>query len=230
MTAITADLRGLGLSSVRPSNKVDFGYLEMVEDLKTITKVIKETFPNQKIYGLGHSLGGQIEALAQAKYPNLFDGLILIAANSVYYKCWTGKQRYINLMGYYIFSLMSQVLGYFPGHKVGFGGKAAKTQIIDWSHVGKKGWYKLVGDNLDYETALNTLKMPVLAVYVEGDWLSPKAAMAHLYQKFNVAAPITNFTLTRATTGVKLNHFNWVKNSENIVKVIKDWTISSLTQ
>lgn len=223
LMAITADLRGLGLSSVRPSSKADFGYLEMVEDLKIITEVIKNKFPNQKVYGLGHSLGGQIAALAQAKYPNLLDGLILTAANSVYYKGWAGKQRYTNLFGYYVFNLMSQVLGYFPGHKVGFGGKAAKTQMIDWSHVGKTGRYKLVGDSLDYEAALKQLKMPVLSIYIEGDWMSPKAAMAHLYQKFHAAAPITNFTLTRAATGVPLNHFNWVKHSGEIVKTIKEW-------
>ncbi|MFK7978794.1 MAG: alpha/beta fold hydrolase, partial [Saprospiraceae bacterium] len=214
------------LSSVRPSSTIDFGYLEMIEDVKIITDTIKQQFPNQRIYALGHSLGGQIEALTQAKYPNLFDGLILVAANSVYYKGWTGKQRYVNLLGYYVFNLMSQVLGYFPGHKIGFGGKAAKTQMIDWSHVGKKGVYKLVGDPLDYETALKALKMPVLAIYIEGDWMSPKASMEHLYRKFNKGTPITGFTLTNAFTGVKLNHFNWVKNSAGIVKVIKDWLIA----
>ena len=38
-----------------------------------------------------------------------------------------------------------------------------------------------------------------------------------------VDAPITNFTLTRTSIGVKLNHFNWVKNSEGIVTEIKGW-------
>lgn len=223
LTAISADLRGLGLSSVRPSSKIDFGYSDMVEDVKMITATIKQQFPNQKIYALGHSLGGQIEALAQAKYPNLFDGLILVAANSVYYKGWSGKQRYTNLLGYYLFALISRIVGYFPGHKVGFGGKAAKTQLLDWSYVGRNGSYKLIGDQLDYEAALKTLKMPVLAIYIEEDWMSPKAAMEHLYQKFSPTTPITNFTLTRKATGVKLTHFNWVKNSEGIVKTIKDW-------
>ena len=109
MTAITADLRGLGLSSVRPSKKIDFGYLDMIEDMKTITDSIKQQFPKQKIIALGHSLGGQIEALTQAKYPDLFDGLILVAANSVYYKGWTGKQRYTNLLGYHLFALISRI-------------------------------------------------------------------------------------------------------------------------
>lgn len=222
-TAITADLRGLGLSSVRPSSKIDFGYLEMVEDVKKIVETIRNKFPQQKVFALGHSLGGQIEALAQAKYPDLFDGLILVAANSVYYKGWAGKQRYTNLFGYYLFALLSRIVGYFPGHKVGFGGEAAKTQVLDWSYVGKNGKYKIIGDTLDYEKALKQLKMPVLAVYIEGDWLSPKAAILHLCQKFNPVAPITHFTLTIAATGVKLNHFNWVKNSKEIVRKIQNW-------
>ena len=113
LTAISADLRGLGLSSVRPSSKMDFGYLDMVEDLKIITDTIKKQFPTQKIYGLGHSLGGQIAALAQAKYPKLLDGLILVAANSVYYKGWSGKQRYSNLFGYYSCILSDKRSNYF---------------------------------------------------------------------------------------------------------------------
>lgn len=220
---ITNDLRGLGTSSIRPSSKVDFGYLDMIEDLNAVVSTIRTQFPKQKIIALGHSLGGQIASLAQAKYPNLLDGLILTAANAVYYKGWTGKQRYANLMGYYLFPLLSKMMGYFPGHKVGFGGKAAKTQLIDWAYVGKNGQYKIIGDDLDYEKALDQVSCPVLAVYIEGDWMSPKAAMTHLYSKFSAATPITNYTLTRADTGVQLNHFNWVKHGDGIVQAIKDW-------
>ncbi len=222
-TVITSDLRGLGTSSIRPSSKVDFGYLDMIEDLYTVVSTIKTHFPKQKIITLGHSLGGQIAALTQAKYPNLLDGLILAAANSVYYKGWSGKQRYMNLMGYYLFPLISRIVGYFPGHKVGFGGKAGKTQLIDWAYVGRKGEYKIIGDDLNYEKALDQVNIPILAIYVEGDWLSPKAAMTHLYSKFSAAAPITNYTLTKADTGVKLNHFNWVKHGDGIVQAIKNW-------
>jgi len=225
-TVITNDLRGLGTSSLRPSSKVDFGYLDMIEDFNTVVSTIRQQFPKQKIVALGHSLGGQIAALAQAKYPNLLDGLIFTAANSVYYKGWSGKQRYLNLLGYTLFPLISRIMGYFPGDKVGFGGKAGKTQLIDWAYVGRNGQYKIIGDDLDYEQALSEVKIPVLAVYIEGDWLSPKAAMAHLYGKFNPTAPITNFTLTRAATGVKLNHFNWVKNGEKIVQTIQKWVLN----
>ncbi len=223
ITTMSVDLRGLGTYSIRPSKKIDFGYLDMITDLKVVVDTIKSKYSNLKIYGLGHSLGGQIMALAQAKYTHLFSGLILAAANSVYYKTWSGKQRYFNRIGYSVFPLLSRLLGYFPGHKVGFGGKAAKTQLIDWAYVGRTGQYNIIGDDLDYEKALKNVAIPVLAVYIEGDWLSPKAAMAHLYGKFSPTAPITNYTLTRAATGVKLNHFNWVKNGRGIVETIGKW-------
>lgn len=223
LTAMSVDLRGLGTYSIRPARGVDFGYLEMIEDVKEIVAAIKVTYPNLKIYGLGHSLGGQIGALAQAKYTNLFSGLILTAANSVYYKTWSGKQRYFNRIGYTIFPLLSSLFGYFPGHKVGFGGKAAKTQVIDWAHVGRTGQYKISRDDLDYEKALKQVNIPVLAIYIEGDWLSPKAAMAHLYGKFNPSTLITNYTLTKAKTGIKLNHFNWVKHGNGIADTISKW-------
>ena len=222
-TTITSDLRGLGLSSVRPSAKVDFGYLDMIEDIKSITENIKKIYPNQKIYFLGHSLGGQIASLALAKYPKLATGIILTAANSVYYKGWSERQRYTTLFAYYFFPLLSRIMGYFPGHKVGFGGKAAKTQMIDWGHLGRTGRFKIKGDNLDYEAALKRVSLPILAIYIEGDWMSPKAAMANLYRKFNSNAPLTNFTLTNASVEKKLNHFNWVKQPDEIVKEIQKW-------
>jgi len=223
ISTMSVDLRGLGSYSIRPSNKVNFGYLEMITDLKVVVDTIKSKYPSREIFGLGHSLGGQIAALAQAKYTNLFSGLILTAANSVYYKTWSGKQRYFNRIGYSVFPLLSRLLGYFPGDKVGFGGKAAKTQVIDWAHVGRTGSYKVIGDDLDYEKALKQVKIPILAVYIEGDWLSPKAAIRHLYEKFSPDASVTNYTLTRAETGVNLNHFNWVKHGDGIVKMIGGW-------
>ncbi len=221
--AITADLRGIGLSSIRPSAQTDFGYLELIEDLKIITDAVKSSFPNRPVYFLGHSLGGQAASLAMAKYPNLAKGLILAAANSVFYKGWSGRQRYLTLMAVSLFPLISKVVGYFPGHKIGFGGKGAKTVMIDWGYVGKNGKYKLQGDAFDYEAALKKMTTPILAIYMEGDWMSPKKAMAYLYEKFNTAAPVSHFTLTTESVGKKLNHFNWVKNSDSLVEEIINW-------
>ncbi|MEM1124005.1 MAG: alpha/beta fold hydrolase, partial [Bacteroidota bacterium] len=221
---ISVDLRGLGTSSVRPSADTDFGYLHFINDLKTVIRFLKNQYPQRKIVAIGHSLGGQIAILGQAKFPNLLDGLVLVAANSVYYKGWSGKQRYINLLGYTLFPILSRVVGYFPGNKVGFGGKAAKTQLYDWAYVGKNGTYKISGDSLNYEKALKDIQLPILAIDIEGDWMSPPEAMAHLYGKLHAKSPIERFTLTTKATGVQLNHFNWTKHSQPLIQKIIGWS------
>src|SRR4051812_796685 len=57
--AITADLRGLGHSSVRPSPKSNYGFHEMLElDYKGIIAKAHELFPGHRKFIMGHSLGG----------------------------------------------------------------------------------------------------------------------------------------------------------------------------
>ena len=87
ITVVTADLRGHGLSAVRPDKENNYGFLVMINDLKTVADYLKQEKPNSKIYILGHSLGGQVASLAVAKYPNSFAGLGMIGSPNVYYNC-----------------------------------------------------------------------------------------------------------------------------------------------
>ena len=70
ITVVTTDLRGHGLSSVRPDAKNNYGFLAMINDLKAVSDYLKQENSTLKIYILGHSLGGQAASLAVAKYPN----------------------------------------------------------------------------------------------------------------------------------------------------------------
>ena len=223
INCVISDLRGLGTSSVRPSSKVDFGYKEMITDLEEVVTIVKAKFVNQPIFILGHSLGGQIASLYLSKHPSTVDGLILVAACSVYYKGWAGFQKWKTLMGVRLFAGLSRLFGYFPGDKVGFGGKGAKTVILDWSHLGVTGEFKLIGDTFDYEIALNKINIPVFAAAIEGDTLAPKAAIRNLYQKFHPQNPTTTYELTKEMVGKPLNHFNWVKNNVSLIARIKEW-------
>ena len=223
INCVISDLRGLGTSSVRPSSKIDFGYKEMITDLEEVVAIVKAKFVNQPIFILGHSLGGQVASLHLSKHPSTVDGLILVAACSVYYKGWADFQKWKTLMGVRLFAGLSRLFGYFPGDKVGFGGKGAKTVILDWSHLGVTGEFKLTGDTFDYETALKKINIPVFAAAIEGDTLAPKAAMRNLYQKFHPQNPTTTYELTKEMIGKPLNHFNWVKNNVPLVARIKEW-------
>ena len=53
--------RGIETSSVRASRKDDFGYNEILNhDLPEAIKKVREVYPENPIYLLGHSLGGQL--------------------------------------------------------------------------------------------------------------------------------------------------------------------------
>ncbi len=223
INCVVSDLRGLGTSSVKPSSKADFGYKEMISDLEVVVARVKEKFPEQAIFLLGHSLGGQVASLYLSKYSNAVDGLLLVASCSVYYKGWSGGQKWKTLMGIRVFPLLSRLFGYFPGDKVGFGGKGAKTAILDWSHLGRTGRFKIIGDDFDYEVSLKKTKIPILATAIEEDWMAPEAAIKNLYQKFHPNNSTTTYKLTKEIVGKPLNHFNWVKNSVSLVARIKEW-------
>jgi len=221
---ITADWRGLGESSVRPSRKVDFGYQELVNDIKTLAENARAWFPDTKIIIVGHSLGGQMGSLLAARYPELIDGLILIASCSVYHKGWADwKGTRVKVVSRF-FPVLSNVVGYFPGKTIGFGGKEARTVMKDWSANGLSGKYVLANSDYDYETALSQMIKPVLAISIENDVMAPVEATKNLYRKFNPESTIVHqIVLSKQANLPTINHFNWAKHPAYTIDFIKNW-------
>lgn len=227
-TVITADLRGLGHSSARPSPRSDFGFREMLElDYKGIISKAHSLFPGKRIYILGHSLGGILGSLYISKHPDKVDGLILIASVNIYYKGWRGFDRWKTLFGTQFFYLLSSVLGYFPGHRVGFGGKGAARVIKDWSYTARTGKYKVEGVDFDFEKKLKDVISPVLAISFSKDELAPLNAVENLLSKFNPQAVVTREHLENIQCSNKpYSHYNWVKNPNEVAERIAAWLTS----
>ena len=81
ISVVGMDLRGHGLSSGRRGDIQDVE--KCVEDIKNIAEVVKKEQGYQKIGIFGHSMGGEMAAIACGKYPKLFDFCIL--SNPVIY-------------------------------------------------------------------------------------------------------------------------------------------------
>lgn len=222
--ACTLDYRGTGNSSVRASRKVDFGYEVLVMDLKEAVGQLRKEFPDNRFILLGHSLGGQIGALAMSRFPDLFDGLALIAACMVYYKGWEGKGTGRIQFAVRFFPFLAKVWGYFPGKKVGFGGREARTVMKDWGLNGTQGIYRPKGSTFDYEEALRQFAAPVLALSLAGDSFAPQKAVANLVAKVDNSPNHQHLHITADQAGLKkLTHFNWVKHPNFFVKQVKAW-------
>ncbi len=215
--AVTADLRGTGKSSIK-AQKRNFGYHEMISfDWPVILDKVNKHFPNNKIYLLGHSLGGQLNVLFASQHQQLISGLILAASCSVYYKSWKFPLNLGVLFGTQTARLLVKLLGYFPGKKVGFAGTEAKNVILDWAYNARTGKYKPLNNNVDFETDFKNIKIPVLAVSFEADKLAPQKAVRNLTGKMK------NASVYHHHFNNNLDHFSWVKENTVVVEKIHSW-------
>lgn len=225
INAVIMDLRGNGMSSVRPSRKVDFGYREMISlDYEGIITTTGHMFPGNRIFFCGHSLGGQLASLYASRNPGRVDGIILIGSCTTYFRGWKGLSGMRILASTQLIGAIASVLGYYPGQRIGFGGTEARSQMQDWSRLGRTNKFILNGDDFDYESALADLAIPILSISFEGDDLAPEGAVRLLLEKFSAGAHVTYHYLTRDhPSNRKYSHNNWVKKPDGIIGLITDW-------
>lgn len=222
--AAVTDLRGKGECSVRPRRGIDFGYHEMVtQDWSAAVARLRQAFPTNRIYLLGHSLGGQLSALYLGIRPRSVDGLVLVASCSNDYRQWPWKQRPAVLLGSQLARAIAALYGYFPGKALRFAGTEARTVIQDWAHQTRTGRYEPKHATHDFEQALRTIEAPVLAISLAGDRLAPQAAVDHLCSKMPRAKLECWHYLAREEAAVRTDHFRWVRQPEAIVARIGVW-------
>ena len=225
--AVTADLRGHGLSPVRPSRSEDFGYHEMIAvDLSGLAAWARRRYPDRRLALLGHSLGGQLGALYAGSHPGDLDALVLVAACSVHFSGWPLPHRLGVLAGSQAARAVATAWGHVPGTTFRFAGAEARTVMRDWAVNALTGRYDLAGTDLDYEALLGRAELSVLAVTFEGDALGPLEASENLLAKLSQAT-LSRIHLDRATQGRYAGHFGWLENPEFVTDPVTEWLWSA---
>ncbi|MCB0630764.1 MAG: alpha/beta fold hydrolase [Saprospiraceae bacterium] len=221
---VTADWRGKGLSILRASRNIDFGYREIWHyDFPALFDCVREIFPDNNILVYGHSLGGQLSSLYLAAHPERrVKGLILHFSCHCHYKNWE-KQRNKFYMWFKLFPWVARVWGYFPGEKVGFARREARTFMRDWGYSGIEGRYHAQGLVIDYDALGYYMELPILAFSLEGDELAPKSGVEHLYGLFP-NAPVNHIHLPESAGERKrYSHFNWVHQPGFFIRELNKW-------
>jgi len=222
--AVTADLRGHGESSMRASRSVDFGFREMVaQDLPAVVAATAGRFPGCPIYLLGHSLGGQMSVLYAGLFPGRVAGIVLVSSCSVYFRGWTFPANLTILLGTQLAWGISRLLGYYPGRRLGFGGREARTMVRDWAHNARTGCYQPANCSCDLEAALERVVTPVLAIAIADDHLAPLRAIRYLCDKLK-NAPVEYLHMgADEIPAAGQNHFAWVAHADAIVREMGLW-------
>ncbi|MDX1490248.1 MAG: alpha/beta fold hydrolase [Pseudohongiellaceae bacterium] len=216
------ETRGMRFSSVNDVKQDNFGYKEILDtDLDTILPHIRQLHASLPLWIGGHSLGGQLALLYASKQRVATDGVFLIASGSNYYANLPGLlPRLRRRIGFGAVQLISNLLGYFPGHRLGFGGRQPKNLVKDWTHEGKNGHYRVVNCEQNYEHYIATFPRPVVMLCVKEDKLVPTACAQYLANKLK-RSTVDVVEIDSTQNGLMpFDHFNWAKNPTIIIDAL----------
>ncbi len=216
--------RGIESSSLRASRKNDFGYYEILtHDLPEALAKVREYFPDNPIYILGHSLGGQLGLLFMCQEQHQMEGMVGVATGTPYYKGW----KFPYNVGLYISSKLmrwlASMIGHFPGRTVGFAGREAKRLIHDWSKTVSSGEYHVQGSPHHFETLCHQMHKRALMMTVDDDILAPIDSTKNLANKLSRSEVTFHHFQAADFPSNQSGHFNWMKEPEVIVKRIVEW-------
>ncbi|MDQ8037954.1 MAG: alpha/beta fold hydrolase [Pedobacter sp.] len=216
LAVAVTDLRGQGTSSLRASREVDWGYATMVEqDWPAMTAQVQAQWSGLPLYFLGHSQGGQLSLLFLAHQPAGVSGAVIIACGSTYFRGWPFPQSLKILAQTQFVRVPAATLGYFPGNKLGFGGRQARSEMGDWANAAVHGRYDLICAGMDYEAGLKKVLLPVGVFSLEGDDFAPAGAAAFLASKIPSARHIH---LGAAELPVEArDHFRWSRQPDAVI-------------
>jgi predicted alpha/beta hydrolase len=227
---LTSDRRGVDSSSLRASRNCNFGYQEIINfDFPALLDVAQQRFPSNERLLLGHSLGGQLSALYLSICPDAARALILVAAGNVYYKGWSGLQRWRLLGNMIRLRALAALLGYVPAQKIGFADDEARTVVVDWSNNCFTGRYVVANSTHDYEVSLQRLRKPVLAISFELDQFAPQRSVEFLLAKLASSSVTRRYFAADDAAIARAGHFDWVKRAGAVVETIRNWADATLS-
>jgi predicted alpha/beta hydrolase len=214
---LAIDLPGQGSHPARARNGDDYGYREVVEE------IIPQSICDTPTVLMGHSLGGQLALLSLASLPRRIDALILIAAGTAHWRAWPRPQRLRAAVTVHAIAALNALLPWYPGQHLGFGGNQAGRFMRDWSFNARHGRYRLEASERTVEhieTQLESVRLPVHVLSIEGDPVAPRGACEELLRL------IPNASVTRHTVAALSahspwrRHFSWAREPSDIEPTI----------
>lgn len=223
VTTMLLEQRGHGRSALQPSRDVDYGFKEWLEvDIPAALDHLQSLAPERKIFLAGHSLGGHLALMTRALYPKRSHGVILLATASPWHRGYRGGMRGLVILLTGLIPVLSGMLGYYPGTRLGFGGREARRLMADWLVMARHNRYSAAGMATDFEALLQADSCPVLSVYGDRDALAPLNAIE------NVTKRLPNHTvdwlqISSEQLGKQANHVAWAQQGEVAAQAVAEW-------
>jgi predicted alpha/beta hydrolase len=228
LSVATVDLRAQGESTPALREAPKFGYHELVEvDLPAILDAVSKRFPDAPLHLFGHSLGGQVALLSTATSTDRVKvaSVTVLGTGTAYWRTFGEDYgpggAFQALWKIQWIGLVAAVRGWWPGGVL-IPGPMAGRVMTDWARHSRTGRYHPRGSGRGYDRALGEMALPVLAISLEQDILSPKSNVDFLGRRMP-AASVTRWHVEGESAVVHRDHFEWIRDSAVIGQAIADW-------
>lgn len=216
--------RGHGRSALRPSRECDFGFREwLLDDIPAALDWLQSREPSAPVFLAGHSLGGHLALMARALHPERVAGVVLLTTATPYYGCFHGVTRMQVKFLLASVPLLSALLGYFPGHRLGFGGREARRLMADWLVMARENRYSARGlESEDLERRVQCDVAPVLTIYCDQDELAPLQAVEGVTRRLHNRR-IDRYEITSDALGTRADHLSWARHPSIAAAATERW-------
>lgn len=216
ITTLVMELRGGDTSSVRPRPGIDYGYADLLADMSQHLALLREEVSGP-VHVLGHSLGGHLGVIGLTRWFVPGGKLIVIASGTVHHRAWGGLRGLGMRVGAGLVQVVARGLGFYPGHRLGFGGLQGQSLMVEWSNLARTGDFVSRREG-SLEQGLDQLAPEVLAIHVQGDTMAPRSTTEALLRKLRQAR-VRSVDVRPPPQPRKLNpHFRWLKDPTPVVQ------------
>ncbi len=222
VSVLVAEHRGGESSSVRPARGVDYGYAELLGELPLLLAALRARAPGLPVDVVGHSMGGQLGVAGVSRWHTPGARLVLLASGTVHHRAWSALPGLGVWVGTTLAEGVARGLGFFPGHRLGFGGRQGRTLIIDWARASRSGTFSSGGVSVEH--ALDT-PLSVLTVSITGDTYAPPNTTRQLVRKLTHAT-VTHASVQPPAEPRRLNpHFRWLRTPLSAAQTVASFLL-----
>lgn len=212
--------RGHGSSSVRASRRCDWSYRELLDlDIPAALQAASAAAPGLRWSIGGHSLGAQLAMLTWLRRVPDLHGLAVVAGGVPWWRHFDGVRAPAFRAVLAALPLVTASVGYFPGRRLGFGGREARGVMRDWADSAKTGRYA----HIDEHPPPALITRPVLGIGFARDGLVPRAALDDLLARTGSAAATVAVLGAHDLAGMTPDHFSWMRKPEPLAHRLADW-------
>ena len=183
-------------------------------DLETAINHVKHNNRNTGLIIIGHSIGGQLIGLAPSS--KLADGILLVAAQTGYWKFWKGFNKLkMYLTWHFLIPILTSILGYFPGKKIGSSEDLPKNMALEWKKWCCSKNY-LFDHHLNASQKYEEIHCPIVSFSAEDDNYAPKTTVDWLTDKYKNALTERKHLIPKELGIKSIGHFGFFRSKNKI--------------